>query len=146
MTPRINILDVDPEAYRAVSHLERYVAQRIDKQLYELVKLRASMINGCAFCVDMHSRDALEQGESAQRLFGVSAWHEAPFYDDRERAALALTDAVTKLGPDGVPDDVYDTAAKHFPTEELVLLILAIAQINVWNRVAITGRVQPPIR
>lgn len=146
MTARISILDVDPEAYRAVSHLERYVAQRIDKQLYELVKLRASMINGCAFCVDMHSRDALDQGESAQRLFGVSAWHEAPFYDDRERAALALTDAVTKLGPGGVPDDVYDTAAEHFPTDELVLLILAIAQINVWNRVAITGRVQPPIR
>jgi alkylhydroperoxidase family enzyme len=103
------------------------------------------MINGCAFCVDMHSRDALAAGEDSRRLFGVAAWHDAPFYTERERAALALTDAVTRLGDDGVPDDVWNAAAKHFTEEELGNLLMAITTINVWNRLSISTRSEPPL-
>jgi alkylhydroperoxidase family enzyme len=102
------------------------------------------MINGCSFCVDMHSRDALAAGEDSRRLFGVAAWREAPFYTERERAALALTDAVTRLGDDGVSDDVWDEAAKHFDQDELANVLMAIATINVWNRLSVATRTQPP--
>ncbi|GAB3943592.1 hypothetical protein GCM10027614_32480 [Micromonospora vulcania] len=103
---RMNAAEVAPKAYQAVLGLEKYVQTNVDHTVLELVKLRASMLNGCAYCVDMHSRDALGAGESSRRLFAVAAWREAPFFDERERAALALTDAVTKLGEHGVPDDV----------------------------------------
>jgi AhpD family alkylhydroperoxidase len=143
-SPRIDTAKVSPKALQAVYQLENYVQGTVRKELLELIKLRASMVNGCAFCVDMHSRDALAAGESAQRLFAVAAWHDAPFFDEAERAALALTDAVTRLGDDGVPDDVWDTAAKHYSEEELANLLVAIATINVWNRLAISTRMQPP--
>ena len=109
---RIDMAAVVPQAYQAVLGLEKYVQKYVDHTVLELVKLRASMLNGCAFCVDMHSRDALAAGESSRRLFAVAAWREAPFFDERERAALALTDAVTRLGEHGVPDEVWDAAAK----------------------------------
>ncbi|WP_235497979.1 carboxymuconolactone decarboxylase family protein [Frankia sp. R43] len=98
----------------------------------------------CAFCVDLHSRDALAAGESSRRLFSVAAWHESPFFTERERAALALTDAVTRLGPDGVPDDVWNTVTKVWTEQEAANLIVAIATINVWNRFAVTTRTPPP--
>ena len=142
---RLAVNDVAPDAYRAVLGMESYSRQHNDPVLYELIKLRASMINGCAFCVDMHSRDALAAGEDSRRLFGVAAWHDAPFYTEKERAALALTDAVTRLGDGGVPDDVWDTAAKHFSEEELANLLMAIATINVWNRLSIATRTEPPL-
>ncbi|MEU5941481.1 carboxymuconolactone decarboxylase family protein [Micromonospora sp. NPDC047548] len=141
---RINMAAVAPEAYQAVLGLEKYVRANLDHTVLELVKLRASMLNGCAFCVDMHSRDALAAGESSRRLFAVAAWREAPFFDGRERAALALTDAVTRLGEHGVPDEVWDAAAKVWSDKELADLVIAIATINVWNRIAVTSRAEPP--
>ncbi|MGI5215599.1 carboxymuconolactone decarboxylase family protein [Plantactinospora sp. CA-290183] len=145
MTARLNLGQVAPEAYQAVFGLERYVRENVEHALLELVKLRASMINGCAFCVDMHSRDALAAGASSRRLFALSAWHDAPFFDERERAVLALTDAVTRLGEHGVPDEVWDGASKIFTERELADLLLAIATINVWNRLSVSTRNQPPL-
>lgn len=141
---RINIGAVAPEAYRAVLGLEKCVQVNVDHTVLELVKLRASMLNGCSFCVDMHSRDALAAGESSRRLFAVAAWREAPFFTERERAALALTDAVTRLGEHGVPDEVWDAAAKVWSEKELADLVIAIATINVWNRISVTSQTQPP--
>ncbi|MGC4889058.1 carboxymuconolactone decarboxylase family protein [Micromonospora sp. DT227] len=142
---RINLATVAPEAYRAVLGLETYIRGNLDHTVLELVKVRASMLNGCAFCVDMHTRDALAAGEDSRRLFAVAAWREAPsFFDERERTALALTDAVTRLGEHGVPDDVWDAAAKVWSEKELADLVVAIATINVWNRIVISSRTQPP--
>lgn len=142
---RINVAEVAPQAYQAVLGLEKYARANVGPTLYHLVKLRASMLNGCAFCVDMHSRDALAEGESSRRLFAVATWREAPFFDERERTALALTDAVTRLGEHGVPDDVWDAAAKVWSEKELADLLIAIATINVWNRIAVPSRTQPPL-
>ncbi|WP_431907210.1 carboxymuconolactone decarboxylase family protein [Micromonospora carbonacea] len=140
---RIDLTAVAPEAYRAVSGLERYARDNVDHTVLELVKLRASMLNGCAFCVDMHSREALAAGESSRRLFAVAAWREAPFFDERERTALALTDALTRLGEHGVPDDVWDAATKVWSERELADLTVAIATINVWNRIVAATRRRP---
>ncbi|SCL41923.1 alkylhydroperoxidase AhpD family core domain-containing protein [Micromonospora pallida] len=142
---RINLATVAPEAFQAVLGLEGYVRANVDKRVLELVKLRASMLNGCAYCVDLHSRDALDAGESSRRLFAVAAWREAPFFDERERAALALTDAVTRLGEHGVPDDVWDEARRVFAEKEVADLIVAIGTINVWNRIAVTSHTRPPV-
>ncbi|MFC7545428.1 carboxymuconolactone decarboxylase family protein [Plantactinospora sp. GCM10030261] len=143
MRERMNVAEVAPDAYRAVLGLEKYVHANLDRTLYYLVKMRASVINGCAFCVDMHSQDAEQAGESVRRLFAVSTWREAPFFTERERAALALTDEVTRLGEHGVSDEVWDTAAKHFAEKELADLLVAIATINVWNRIAVSTHKQP---
>ncbi|MEU4775610.1 carboxymuconolactone decarboxylase family protein [Micromonospora sp. NPDC023644] len=137
---RMNVAEVAPQAYQAVLGLEKYVRANVGHTVLALVKLRASMLNGCAFCVDMHSRDALAAGESDRRLFAVATWREAPFFDERERTALALTDAVTRLGEHGVPDDVWDAAAKVWSEKELADLLMAVATINVWNRIAVTCR------
>lgn len=137
---RINLQEVAPEGYEHVRRLEGYIQRRLDKKLLFLVKLRASFINGCAYCVDMHSQHAIEAGESTRRLFAVATWHEVDLFDERERAALALTDSVTRLGEGGVPDDVWDTAAKLYTEEELADLLLAIVTINMWNRIAIPSR------
>jgi AhpD family alkylhydroperoxidase len=144
MEARMDASKVAPDAYRAVLGMETYARTNVDPTLLELIKLRASVLNGCAYCVDMHSRDALAAGESSRRLFAVSAWREAPFFDERERAALALTDEVTRLGDHGVSDEVWDGAAKHFSERELADLLMAIATINVWNRIAVSTRAQPP--
>lgn len=141
---RIDMAAVAPQAYQVVLGLEKYVRTNLDHTVLELVKLRASMLNGCAFCVDMHSREALAAGESSRRLFAVAAWREAPFFTERERTALALTDAVTRLGEHGVPDEVWDAAAKVWSEKELADLVVAIATINVWNRIAVTSRTEPP--
>jgi AhpD family alkylhydroperoxidase len=144
MTQRINIAQVAPAAYQAVLGLERYIRENVDPTVLELVKLRGSILNGCSFCVDMHTREAMAAGESSRRLFAVAAWREAPFFSERERAALALTEAVTRLGEHGVPDEVWDEAAKVWSERELADLIMAIATINVWNRIAVTSRTAPP--
>ncbi|MEU4680628.1 carboxymuconolactone decarboxylase family protein [Micromonospora sp. NPDC023737] len=141
---RLNTSEVAPEAYQAVMGLEKYVRANVEPTVLELVKLRASMLNGCAFCVDMHSTEALHGGESTRRLFAVAAWREAPFFTERERTALALTDAVTRLGEHGVPDEVWNPAAAVWSEKELADLLMAIATINVWNRLAVTTRKQPP--
>ena len=142
---RLTITDVSPDAYQAVMGMEAYARRHNDPVLYELVKLRASIVNGCGFCVDMHSTEALAAGESSRRLFGVAAWREAEsLFTEKERAAFALTDAVTRLGDGGVPDDVWDAAAAHFEKAELANLLMAIATINVWNRLAIATKQDLP--
>jgi len=117
----------------------------LEPALLELVRIRASQINGCAFCLDMHHRDARDHGENQRRLDVLAAWHEVPgLYSDRERAALALTEAVTRIADAGVPDKIWSEAAKLFSDAEIVRLLMAIAVINVWNRLAISTRQQPP--
>jgi AhpD family alkylhydroperoxidase len=142
---RLDITDAAPEAYRAVMGMEIYARKHNDPVLYHLVKLRASILNGCGFCVDMHTTEALAEGESSRRLFGVAAWREAhALYTEKELAAFELTDAVTKLGDHGVPDDVWDRAAAQFDKPELANLLIAIATINVWNRLAVPTRADLP--
>jgi AhpD family alkylhydroperoxidase len=143
MSQRLSFAKAAPELYKHLSALDAHIGDHIDKPLFELVKLRASMINGCAFCVDMHSSDALAAGEAAHRLFGLAAWHDCPWYTPRERAALALTDAATRFGDRGVPDDVYDTARAEFDEQAITYLVAAIAMINTWNRLAITFQSTP---
>ncbi|MEV8512460.1 carboxymuconolactone decarboxylase family protein [Dactylosporangium sp. NPDC051484] len=141
---RTSISQISPAAYQAVSGMEKYVRANVDGHLLHLIKLRASMLNGCAFCVDMHSTESLADGMDGRKLFAVSAWREAPFFDERERAALELTDVVTRLGERGVPDEVWDAAVEHYGEEGVVNLLMAIATINVWNRIAVSTRTQPP--
>jgi AhpD family alkylhydroperoxidase len=143
--PRLSLAQVSPGAYRAVYGMEQHCREHVDPTLYELIKLRASIVNGCSFCTDMHSREALANGESSRRLFAVAAWHDAPFFTERERAALALTDAVTRLGEHGVPDEIWEPAAKAFTEAELGDVLMAIATINVWNRLSIATRNEPPL-
>jgi AhpD family alkylhydroperoxidase len=135
---RMNIGREAPALAHALVALEREI--RLDPALRELVKLRASILNGCAYCIDMHTKDARNAGESEQRLYAVAAWQEAPFFSERERAALALTDAVTLIADTHVPAAAYDEAARHFEPEELAHLIWQIVAINAWNRIAITTR------
>ena len=139
MTQRLDWKAVAPEAYQAMSGLEKYAGAHVEPRLYELVKMRASFLNGCAFCLDMHAHDALKKGEALQRLFLVAAWHEArEHFTPQECAALALTDAVTRIGGHGVQDEVWQEASKHFTERELVDLTAAVVTINGWNRFVIT--------
>ncbi len=124
--------------------LESCVRQSgLDHRLLELVKIRASQINGCAYCLDMHTKDARAAGETEQRIYALNAWRETPFFDDRERAALAWTEAVTLVGEGHVPDEVYEAVSRHFDQEQLVHLTFAIVAINGWNRLAIAFRSEP---
>ncbi|MCC6498887.1 MAG: carboxymuconolactone decarboxylase family protein [Anaerolineales bacterium] len=139
MQKRFNYSKAAPEGVEIIGKLEGYVRNSgLERDLIELVKLRASQINGCAYCIDMHTKDARTNGESEQRLYSVSAWREAPFYSERERAALAWTEAVTLISANQVPDEIYATAREHFSEKELVDLTLAIIAINSWNRLAIS--------
>jgi AhpD family alkylhydroperoxidase len=148
MSQRLSVHDTDPKAYAAVLGMERYVRDcGLDKPLYELVKIRASQLNGCAYCLDMHHHDARAGGEDQRRLDVLSAWREAPeLYTDRERAALALTEAVTLISEGGVSDDVWAHAQQHFDAAGMVHLLMAIAAINVWNRLAVSTHQQLPDR
>lgn len=144
MKPRINYSNVSPGAFKAMLGLETFVrSSGIDPTLLELIKVRASQINGCAYCIDMHTIDARARGESEQRLYALNAWRETPFFTDRERAALAFTEAVTLVSENHVPDYVYEEVRRHFTETEIVNLALAIVTINGWNRLAITFRSVP---
>jgi len=144
LEPRIDYTKVAPGAYQAMAGLEAYIRQTgLEPSLLELVRLRASQINGCAYCIDMHTKDARARGESEQRLYELDAWRETPFYSERERAALAWTEAVTLIANGHAPDDVYEQARQHFSEKELVDLTLAIVAINGWNRLAISMRTVP---
>ncbi|GGS80670.1 carboxymuconolactone decarboxylase family protein [Streptomyces violaceus] len=133
-----------PEVYKAMVRLEIAARQGLDHKLYELVKIRASQINHCAFCIDMHTKDTLAAGESVERILQLSAWDESRhFYTAKELAALELTEAVTVLTDGFVPDEVYEKAAKHFEEAELAQLIAAITAINAWNRFGVTCRMAP---
>ena len=141
MKARLEYHKVAPGAIHALLGLEKYVSQSgLEPSLLDLVRLRASQINGCAYCVDMHSKDARAQGETEQRLYSTSAWKEAPFYSDRERAALDWTEAVTLVSQSHVPDDIYEEARRHFNEKELADLTMAIAAINAWNRLNVSFR------
>jgi AhpD family alkylhydroperoxidase len=147
MKPRLNAYQVAPDTIKALSALEAQVqGSDLEKSLIELVKTRASQINGCAFCVNMHTQDARKHGETEQRLYLLDAWREAPVYTDRERAALARTEAVTLISKTHVPDDVYEEVRKHFSEEETVNLTMLVATINAWNRIAISFRSVPPAK
>ncbi len=142
--PRLDVLKVAPKDLEPVLSLEKYIhTLGLGEPLVELVKLRASQINGCAFCVDMHARRLRELGEPNERIDAVAAWSEGPFFNDRERAALAWTESVTLLSQDHVPDAVFETARAQFGEAELVHLTLAVATINVWNRLAVPFRAVP---
>lgn len=141
MKPRIDYRKTAPAGISALSALENYVRQSgLEPALLELVKLRASQINGCAYCIDMHTKDARAEGESEQRLYAIIAWRETPFFTERERAALAWTEAVTQVSQEHVSEEVYGDAHQHFSEKELVDLTLAIIAINGWNRLAISFR------
>ena len=136
---RLDYGKVLPQGLRHVNALDHYTAHSgLEPALIEIVKLRASQINGCAYCVDMHSKDARTKGETEQRLYGLSVWRLAPYYTPRERAALALTEAMTLIANGPVPDEVYDAARAQFNDEELVKLALAVVMINTWNRLCLT--------
>ncbi|MGH3637163.1 carboxymuconolactone decarboxylase family protein [Mycobacterium sp.] len=143
---RLDVHSVDREAYQAVLGMERYVRNSgLDPGLYELVKIRASQLNGCAFCLDMHNRDARKAGEDQRRLDVLSAWREAPeLFTETERAAFAFTEAITRVADAGVPDSVWRDVAAHFDETGIVHLLMAIATINVWNRLAIATHQQLP--
>jgi AhpD family alkylhydroperoxidase len=131
-------------AYHAMLGLEDYVKKcGLEESLLHLIKMRASQINGCGYCLDMHWKDAVAGGETPQRLYSLDAWRECPYYTGRERAALAWTDAVTLVGEGHVPDEVYEQVRPHFNERELPNLTLAICVINSWNRLAIAGRTTP---
>ncbi len=141
---RANYGEVAPEGIDNLRRLENYnKGSEVEPELVELVKLRASQINGCAYCIDMHTMDARSQGESEQRLYGVSAWREMPFYSERERAALAWAESVTKISEGPVPDELYKQVGEHFTDKEMVDLTLVVIANNSWNRLAISFRTPP---
>jgi len=145
MKPRLEAQKASPAAYAAMLGMEAFVrkASKLEPSLIELVKMRASQANGCAYCIDMHSKDARAEGETEQRLYALSAWRETPFFTDRERAALAWTEAVTLITEGHVSDAVYEEAKQRFSDEELVNLTLVVITINGWNRIAIPFRMVP---
>ncbi|MFN8163853.1 MAG: carboxymuconolactone decarboxylase family protein [Solirubrobacterales bacterium] len=137
---RMSLSELAPRQYAAMARLDASI--EFDSQLRELINLRVSQINGCGFCIDMHWRDARAAGESEERLYSLNAWYEGP-YDERERAALALCEAITAISDGHVPDEIWERAAAEFETEELSQLVFAITAINAWNRLAITTRLKP---
>lgn len=150
MQSRVDLTKAAAGAYHVMLGLENYVKKsQLEPSLLELVRMRASQLNGCAYCLDMHSKDARAAGETEQRLYTLSAWRETPFFTDRERAALAWTEAVTLISENHVPDALYEETRRSFTEEELVNLTMAVVAINGWNRLAISfravpGEYQPP--
>jgi AhpD family alkylhydroperoxidase len=143
---RLDFRATAPQAYAAVSGVERYIQScGLEKSLIGLVKMRASQINGCAYCLDMHSRDARHHGETEQRLYVLTAWRESPLYSPRERAALAWTECLTNVATEGAPDDAYAALEAHFSPKEIVEVSILIGLINLWNRLAIGMRAQHPV-
>lgn len=144
MQSRLNYARTSAAGYRAMMSLEAYLHEcGLEQSLIHLIKLRASQINGCAFCLDMHWKDLRAIGETEQRLYSLDAWRESPWYTDRERAALEWTEAVTLVAEGHVEDSVYETVRPHFTDKELADLTFAVATINAWNRLAIAARMEP---
>lgn len=138
---RINISKVAPQAYDAILGLEKYLSgSGLDKKLFRLIKIRASQINGCAYCINMHVRDAQKIGETSQRLFLLDVWRETDLFSEKERAVLALTEAITLITNGHVQDEIYNEAASKMTEQELAAVIMSIVTINAWNRIAITSR------
>jgi AhpD family alkylhydroperoxidase len=146
MEPRLNYVQVVPDGYKAMSALNRYVEEcGLEPLLLELVKVRASQINGCAYCLDMHSKDARALGESEQRIYLLDAWRETDFYSERERAALLWTEELTLISERHAADELYAEVSRHFTDVEMVNLTLAIMTINAWNRLAVGFRSKPGV-
>ena len=146
MQQRLNAFDRSQGAVKAMGGVETYLAgSSIEKSLLHLIKFRVSQINGCAFCLDVHSKDLRESGETEQRLYLLDAWRESPFYSDRERAALSWAEALTLITADHVPDEIYEAARKEFNEQELFDLTLAVTTINTWNRFGIAFRTTPGV-
>ena len=144
MTQRLDFYNANPNAIKALLGLEKRISESsLEKSLVELIRIRASLINGCAYCIDLHTADARKGGEDDRRLATLSVWRETPFFTDRERAALAWTEAVTLVSQDHVPDEVWTAVRPHFDDAELVDLTLLISTINTWNRFAISFRKTP---
>jgi AhpD family alkylhydroperoxidase len=143
MTQRLNYAAASPAAFQAMLALEKQIAASVEPALFHLVKLRASQVNGCAFCIDMHWKDARAGGESEQRLYGLDAWRESPYYTPKERAALAWTESLTLVATTHAPDEDFRAVREHFQDQELADLSWAIAAINAWNRLAIGFRTTP---
>lgn len=144
MEPRLDYTKASPDAYKALAQLEAFVRHSgLDAKLLELVKIRASQLNGCAFCIDMHTKDARAKGETEQRIYALDAWRETPFFGDKERAALGSTEALTNIQQGHAPEAVYQELSRHFSEAERVNLTLAITTINAWNRIAIGFRLVP---
>lgn len=144
MGPRMDISKLYPAGFNAMLELDGTLKKSgIDKTLYELIKIRASQINGCAYCINMHTKEARAAGESEQRIYLLNAWREAPLYTEKERAALALTEAVTLLADTHVPDEVYHAARAVFAPEEIAIITMGIVVINAWNRIVVTSRTLP---
>lgn len=144
MEPRIDARRHAQEAQKAMYALEKYLAESgLEHSLIHLMKMRASQINGCAYCIDMHSKDARALGETEQRLYELDAWRETPFYTDRERAALAWTESLTLVSQTHVPDETYQFVSRHFSEKEIVDLSIVVGLINLWNRLAISARTLP---
>ncbi|WP_413666500.1 carboxymuconolactone decarboxylase family protein [Mucilaginibacter sp. Mucisp86] len=142
---RLKINTAEPAAYRAMIALEKYIeSTELTTRHKDLIKIRASQINGCAFCVDMHTTDARKAGETERRIYNISVWHEAPFFDEQERAILALTEEVTLI-TGRVSDETYKKAAELFDEKYLAQVIMAIITINAWNRIGVTTQLQPPL-
>jgi AhpD family alkylhydroperoxidase len=138
-----------PEAYKALAHLDHAVTKELDgvdfdPRLRELVRVRASQLNGCAYCVDMHSKDARAAGETEQRLYALTVWRDTPFFTERERAALAFTEAVTLMNVDHVPDEAYEAVAEHYDEDEVAALVSLIVMINAWNAIGVSTHTWVP--
>ncbi len=142
-TQRMDLKALAPRFYKAMLALDAAAGEGLEAGLQELVRVRASQLNGCVYCIDMHSTDARAGGETEQRLYALPAWQEAPYFSERERAALELTDAMTLLSQTHVPDATYERAAKEFPDAELASLIGLILTINAWNRIGVTTQLEP---
>jgi AhpD family alkylhydroperoxidase len=144
MKPRIDLMHVNPGIIQAMLGLERQIRRAgLDGKLLDLVRMRASQINGCAYCLDMHSKDARANGETEQRLYSLNAWRETPYYSERERAALEWTEALTLVAETHAPDDVYERVREQFSEDELAHVTLAVVAINGWNRLNVAARTVP---
>ncbi|MFA5651001.1 MAG: carboxymuconolactone decarboxylase family protein [Proteiniphilum sp.] len=138
MKERINVQQLEPNSYKAMIGLENYLhSSGLSRKLIELIKIRASQINGCAYCLDMHTKDAMANGEEPRRLFAIAAWWESPLFNEKERAALKMTDEITRISEQGLSDEAYSIAKENFSDNEIAQIIIAIGVINVWNRIAV---------
>jgi len=147
MSNRLNMQTTAPDAYKTMLGFEKYLStSKLDIKHKHLIKIRASQMNGCAYCVNMHTKEARHDGETEQRIYALAVWREAPFFSDEERAVLALTEEVTLIGVhQHVSDKTYEQAAKFFPDEYLAQVLMAIIAINAWNRIAVTTQMQPAL-
>ena len=141
MEPRLNLHELEPVAYQAMMGVEKYLSGiSLDKLLIDLIKIRASQLNGCAYCIQMHTEDARSLGETEQKLYALSAWRESPLFSDQERAVLALTDEVTQISKEAVTEQTYQHCQQYFSDHEIAQCIMQIVQINSWNRIALATK------